>query len=224
MPPSLSPDHSDGTQIALSLGEATPLNVSQGGDMFGHSDEIYIQLYINLSRYIDSRVCLDGKHSAKVANWVRSTARILEMDEVDVQRVYWAALLHDIGKIGVPDNVLMKNGPLTFEEWTIMKLHPTVGANMVKSLKKIEHIAPDIFSHQEKYDGSGYPLGLYGEQIPIGARILAVVDAYEAMTHDRVYRKARSHQEAVQELRQLEGKHFDPVVVESFLYSLAGNS
>lgn len=189
--------------------------------MLQHPDEVWIQLYINLSRYIDSRVCLDGRHSAKVANLVRSTAYNLEMDEQDVQRVYWAALLHDIGKIGVPDTVLRKNGPLTCDEWNIMKLHPTVGANMVKSLKKIEHIAPDIFSHQEKYDGSGYPLGLSGEQIPLGARILAVVDAYEAMTHDRVYRKARSHQEAVKELRQLEGKHFDPVVVESFLYSLA---
>jgi putative nucleotidyltransferase with HDIG domain len=191
--------------------------------MFEHPDEVWIQLYINLSRYIDSRVCLDAGHSATVAYWVKSTARNLEMDEHEVHSMYWAALLHDIGKIGVPDSVLRKHGPLTHEEWNIIKLHPTVGANMVKSLKKIEHIAPYIFSHQEKYDGTGYPLGLQGEQIPIGGRILAVVDAYEAMTHDRVYRKARSHHEAVIELRTLEGKHFDPVVVEGFLFSVTVN-
>lgn len=188
-----------------------------------HPDEVWIQLYINLSRYIDSRVCMDGRHSAQVANWVRSTARILELDEYSVHRIYWAALLHDIGKIGVPDNVLMKSGPLSCEEWTVMKLHPTIGANMVKTLRMIEHIAPDIYAHQEKFDGTGYPQGLRGEQIPIGARILAVVDAYEAMTHDRVYRKALTHLEAVMELHRHQGKHFDPVIVESFLYILQVN-
>lgn len=186
-----------------------------------HPDEVWIQLYINLSRYIDSRVCTQGGHSALVAQWVRSTARALDVKEEEIFSVYWAALLHDIGKIGVPDNVLMKNGPLSEEEWVVMKMHPTIGANMVKSLKRIEHIAPYIYSHQEKYDGSGYPQGLHGEEIPIGARILAVVDAYEAMTHERVYRKARTHEEAVAELRRTEGKHFDPVVVEGFLYALS---
>ena len=137
--------------------------------------------------------------------------------------MYWAALLHDIGKIGVPDSVLMKAGPLSPEEWKVMKLHPTIGANMVKNLKKIEHIAPFIHAHQEKYDGSGYPLNLRGEQIPINGRILAVVDAYEAMTHNRVYRQACTPREAMIELRQLEGKHFDPIVVESFLHTLNFN-
>lgn len=185
--------------------------------MNDYPDEVWIQLYINLSRYIDARVCLDGKHSAQVAHWVRTTARCLNLAEINVHAAYWAALLHDIGKIGVPDCVLMKSGPLTHDEWKIMKLHPTIGANMVKNLRKIEHTAPDIQAHQEKFDGSGYPMGLCGEQIPIGARILAVVDAYDAMTHDRVYRKARSHSEAVDELRHLEGRHFDPIVVDGFL-------
>ncbi len=189
--------------------------------MLEHPDEVWIQLYINLSRYIDTRVCSCGRHSTQVAQWVRSTARVLEVQEDEVMSIYWAALLHDIGKIGVPDNVLMKNGPLTEEEWAVMKMHPTIGANMVKSLKRIQHIAPYIYSHQEKYDGSGYPQGLQGEEIPIGGRILAVVDAYEAMTHGRVYRKARSHEEAVAELRLAEGKQFDPAVVEGFLYTLS---
>jgi len=183
-------------------------------------DEVWMQLLINLSRYIDSQVSFTGRHSAQVAHWVRSTARQLDFSEYDIRAIYWAALLHDIGKIGVPGAVLSKDGPLTEAEWIVMRLHPTVGANIVRSLKALSHIAPMIYYHQEKYDGSGYPEGLRGKDIPIGARILAVVDAYEAMTHDRVYRKARSHGEAVSELRNMGGQHFDPDVVETFLEAM----
>jgi putative nucleotidyltransferase with HDIG domain len=189
-----------------------------------HPEEVWIQLYINLSRYIDSRVCTESGHSAQVAYWGRSTARVLEVDEDAAQRIFLAAMLHDIGKIGVPDQVLIKNGPLSEEEWAVMKLHPTIGANMVRTLKKIRHIAPDIQTHQERYDGSGYPHGLRGENIPIGGRILAVVDAYEAMTHNRVYRRACSHEDAVAELHRMQGRHFDPWVVEGFLFALSAST
>jgi HD-GYP domain-containing protein (c-di-GMP phosphodiesterase class II) len=97
------------------------------------------------------------------------------------------------------------------------ELHPTVGSNLVQSLKAISHIAQVIYAHQEKYDGSGYPEGLQVDDNPLGARILTVVDAYDAMTSDRRYRKSRSHQEAAEEVRQLGGKQFDPQVVEAFL-------
>ena len=188
--------------------------------MENNPDEVWIQLLINLSRHIDAQVSYTGRHSAQVADWVRSIARMLDFSEDDVRALYWAALLHDIGKIGVPGAVLTKVGPLTEAEWTVMRLHPTVGANIVRSLKAISHIAPMIYYHQERFDGSGYPEGLQGKDIPIGARILAVVDAYEAMTHDRVYRKARSHAEAVCELRSMGGRHFDPEVVETFLEAM----
>ena len=177
----------------------------------------WIKLLLYLSRYIDSRVSACGRHSTQVAQLVKSTARKMDCDEEEIRSVYWAALLHDIGKIGVPDKVLSKAGPLTDEEWDVMKLHPTVGSNIVQSLKSISHIAPVIYAHQEKYDGSGYPEGLHGDQIPLGARILTVVDAYDAMTSDRHYRKGRSHAEAAEELLQLGGKQFDPQVVEAFL-------
>jgi putative nucleotidyltransferase with HDIG domain len=177
----------------------------------------WISLLLYLSRYIDSRVSRCGKHSTQVANLVKTTAQKMDCEEEEVDSMYWAALLHDIGKIGVPDKVLSKAGPLTDEEWDIMKLHPAVGSNIVQSLESISHIAPVIYAHQEKYDGSGYPEGLHGEQIPLGARILTVVDAYDAMTSDRHYRKARSHNEATKELIQLGGKQFDPQVVEAFL-------
>ena len=180
--------------------------------------EVWMQFLINLSRYIDSRVSFNGRHSAQVAYWGKATARELAYAESDERSIFFAALLHDIGKIGVPDEVLIKAGPLSADEWTLMRLHPIVGANMVRSLKSIAHIAPLINAHQERYDGSGYPRGLKGDEIPLGARILAVVDAYEAMTNDRVYRKARSSEEAAQELEHHGGTHFDPKVVEAFLH------
>ena len=180
--------------------------------------EVWIQFLINLTRYIDTQVSFTGKHSAQVAYWVRSTARVLNQDEETAHTFFWAAMLHDVGKIGVPENVLTKAGPLSDYEWTMMRLHPILGANIVKSTKVLDTIAPVIFYHQEKYDGSGYPFGLKGDDIPFGSRILAVADAYEAMTSHRVYRLALNPEEARQELYHNRGTHFDPQVVEAFLH------
>jgi putative nucleotidyltransferase with HDIG domain len=182
-----------------------------------HPPEIWTQLLINLSKYIDSKVSYTGRHSLQVAWWARLTAKRLQCSESDIRAAFWAALLHDIGKLGVPEDVLSKNGPLSDREWTIMRLHPIVGANIVNSLRSIAYAAPIIFAHQEKIDGSGYPSGLQGDEIPLAARILAVADAYEAMTSDRVYRQGRNHKEAARELRRASGTHFDARVVEAFL-------
>ncbi len=133
------------------------------------------------------------------------------------QTLFWAAMLHDVGKIGVPENVLTKAGPLSDFEWTIMRMHPILGAKIVKSTKVFDAIAPMIFHHQEKFDGSGYPFGLRGTDIPLGSRILAVADAYEAMTSHRVYRLALGPIAARQELSRSQGTYFDPQVVEAFL-------
>jgi putative nucleotidyltransferase with HDIG domain len=179
--------------------------------------DVWFQFFIHLAHRIDKLVSRSCYHSTQVAHWVKSTAIRLDVDEDEAQTMFWAALLHDIGKIGVPDNVLQKPGPLNEYEWEMMKLHPTIGANIVRSLSHIAHIAPAIHHHQEKYDGSGYPHGLFGDQIPLGARILAVADAYQAMTEDRAYRCARSHEEASQELTRFKGKQFDPKVVHAFL-------
>ena len=180
-------------------------------------DTNWFQLYSTLSHYVDSKVCCTGKHSMKVAAWGLDVARNLGFNNRDMETVYWAAMLHDIGKIAVPDQVLSKNGPLTEEEWQLMRLHPRIGANIVNAVPELAHIAPFIYCHQEKYDGSGYPQGLSGGDIPLGARILTVVDAYDAMTSDRFYRKAPGCAYAVGELNTKRGYQFDPDVVEVFL-------
>lgn len=180
-------------------------------------DKTWIQLLLVLSKHVDSKIASSDEHSARVAHWTKMTAITMGCTDLDAQSYYWAALFHDIGKIGVPDGVLIKPGPLTEDEWIVMKLHPDIGANIIKVWNLIEHTAPVIQYHQEKYDGNGYPRSLKGEDIPLGARILSVVDAYDAMTTNRVYRQALSRQEAIIELRTQCGKHFDPKVVEAFL-------
>jgi len=144
-------------------------------------------------------------------------ARRLQCSEKEIEAICWAALLHDIGKIGIPDEILHKPSTLTDEEWCRMKQHPEIGANIVGNIKKLKTAIPLIRHHHEHFDGTGYPSGLSGEQIPLGARILSVVDAYGAMIDRRVYRPARDPEEAVSELRRKAGKQFDPQVVNAFL-------
>ena len=128
-----------------------------------------------------------------------------------------AALLHDIGKLGIPDAILRKPGALEAPEWEVMRCHPAMGADIITPVKKLERVVPLIRYHHEKYDGSGYPDGLAGTNIPLGARILKVVDAYGAMTDTRSYRPARTPAAAVAELARCAGTDFDPQVVEVFL-------
>jgi HD-GYP domain-containing protein (c-di-GMP phosphodiesterase class II) len=127
------------------------------------------------------------------------------------------AILHDIGKIGIPDAVLNKPGKLTNEEYELMKQHAAIGARIVQSVGALQGVVPIIRYHQERYDGSGYPEGLKGEEIPLGARIIGVVDTYGAMTEDRVYRATPGHYKAIEELQRLAGKQFDPTVVAAFI-------
>ncbi len=180
-----------------------------------------INLLLNLSGYVDSRVSPSSWHSYEVARLTKNIAQKLYNDVHNIQSLYWAALFHDVGKVGVPDQILCKPGPLTDDEWRIMKLHPTIGASIVKSLTLPPHIASAIHYHQERYDGSGYPNGLSGDDIPLEARILAVVDAYEAMTSDRVYRKALRQRRAMEEIQTGRGKEFDPLVIDAFITSIS---
>jgi|GEM_PF-511495 putative nucleotidyltransferase with HDIG domain len=177
----------------------------------------FVETVLALANAMDARDTYTGNHSQRLAILAEIVGRKLNFSEEEIQALHWAALLHDIGKIGVPDEILRKPGPLTSEEWTIMKRHPDIGARIVAPVKKLKDVAPIIRAHQERYDGTGYPDGLKGEEIPIAARLLAVVDAYGAMTDERVYRRSLSHEEAVRELLRNRGTQFDPLMVDVFL-------
>ena len=176
-----------------------------------------LRFFLSLATYLDTRISGSSEHSPRVARGAASLARALGKTGAFTQTVYWAGLLHDIGKICVPDSILSKAGPLTEEEWELMRLHPTVGATMLQSQGLLDHVAPVIHAHQERYDGKGYPVGLDGESIPLSARILAVVDAYEAMISHRIYRTSLAPAQAVTELKTEAGRQFDPHLVDVFL-------
>jgi PAS domain S-box-containing protein/putative nucleotidyltransferase with HDIG domain len=184
---------------------------------FAELEQAYIDAVLSLARAVDARDAYTADHSERMARWAEAVARRMGCSPGEVREVRWAALLHDIGKLGVPDAVLRKPGPLTQEEWEVVRRHPVLGEEILKPVRRLAGVAKLVRHHQERWDGAGYPDGLRGEQIPLGARILAVVDAYTAMTDQRPYRPPRSHEEAVEELRRCAGTQFDPEVVRAFL-------
>ena len=165
-------------------------------------------------------------HTLRVTELTMKLGRQFLLSEEDLVHVRRGALLHDIGKMGVPDGILLKPGPLTDEEWTIMRMHPTFAYEMLSPIRYL-HAAMDIpYCHHEKWDGTGYPRGLRGEQIPLAARIFAVVDVWDALTSDRPYRAAWPKEKALEHIRSGAGTHFDPQVVKICLDSglLAGGT
>jgi len=191
-------------------------NALQRAELFEELENAYLQAVVALSKAIDARDSATGHHSNRIAILAAAVAEALGCTREDIETILWGAALHDIGKISISDAILHKTGPLTEEEWTLIRRHPAIGSEIVAPLRRLNKVLPMIRYHQEHWDGTGYPEGLRGEEIPLGARILAVVDAYVAMTEDRPYRKARTHEQAIEEVRRQAGKQFDPRVVEVF--------
>jgi diguanylate cyclase (GGDEF)-like protein/putative nucleotidyltransferase with HDIG domain len=158
-----------------------------------------------------------GEHSASVVELAKSVAAGLGLDDVEVERVGHAALLHDIGKVGVPDRILHKTGPLAGEEWELMREHPVIGERILRAIPGMGGVARIVRHEHEWFDGSGYPDGLRGEAIPLGSRIILACDAYHAMTSDRSYRGAMEHADAIAELVRCAGSQFDPRVVSALV-------
>jgi putative nucleotidyltransferase with HDIG domain len=170
-----------------------------------------------LGEAIESRDHYTSGHVEEVGGLAVDLAIALGLEDAEIETVRRGALLHDIGKIAVGEQVLQKRGPLTPAELEVMRKHPPIGAQIVQHVKSLAAVVPLVLHHHEKYDGSGYPQGLRGKEIPLGARIIAVADAYHAMTSDRPYRPGMSQHQAVSELLRCVGTHFDPAVVEAFL-------
>jgi putative nucleotidyltransferase with HDIG domain len=176
-----------------------------------------IETVLALSKTLETRDTYSGSHSKRMAYLSEKLATQYGFSIRETRELCWTALLHDIGKIGVEDQVLHKPGPLSPTEWKVMKTHPEIGAQMIRGLSGMDNIAELILCHHERMDGSGYPHGYSGEKIPLGARIIAVVDSYSAMTEGRIYRAKKSHDEAITELKRFSGKHYDPEVVRMFI-------
>lgn len=185
-------------------------------------EQAYIEMVLALSRAMDARDAYTADHSERLAGWADAVARSLGCSDQEIQDVRWGALLHDIGKIGVPDRILRKPAQLTVEEWMAMRLHPVIGERILMPAARLQGVAKIVRYHQERWDGTGYPEHLAGKAIPLGARILAVVDAYGAIIDARPYKPARTHEEAVVELRRCAGTQFDPAIVETFCRILEG--
>ena len=164
------------------------------------------------NQLLDLRDLSTGIHSTRLAEWAVRMARKLGTPENDLYQFEVAALLHDIGKIGVPDSVLKKAGKLTADERALMNKHPEYSWSILRMFPGLEKASLYALHHHESYDGAGYPAGLKGDEIPIGSRVVAVVDAYDAMISTRCYRSSFSHEEAVRRLLQCGGTQFDPVV------------
>ncbi|MCC6174111.1 MAG: HD-GYP domain-containing protein [Chloroflexi bacterium] len=176
--------------------------------------ELFEQTISALSKAVDARDRYTRNHSSRVSHIAEEMCRVMRLPESEIERIKWAGLLHDVGKIGIRDHILLKEGPLDREERTLMNMHPEIGAKIVEPATQLAREAPLIRAHHEWWNGSGYPDRIEALEIPLGARILTIADAYEAMTSSRPYRKTPlTHEQAVDQLEKFSGIQFDPNVV-----------
>lgn len=168
-----------------------------------------------LAAALESRDGTTGEHIMCAQNLTGEVAGALGLDPDTVQTTEYAAILHDVGKIGIPDAILNKPGRLDEHEWATMRLHPQMAVDILSRISGFERVSDAVLNHHERYDGGGYPLRSSGYEIPMEARIISVVDSYDAMINDRPYRKAMGEEEALEELAAGSGSQFDPEVVEA---------
>lgn len=186
-------------------------------ELFGNVQDAYLATVRALAAAVDAKEPYMRDHSRRVAVFARATAEHMGLSHHQLTAIEMAAYLHDIGKIGISEQILRKAGPLDDEEMATMRHHPLIGANILRPVAFPWSIGPVVRHHHEHYDGSGYPAGLRGEEIPLLARVLSVADAYEAMIADRPYRHRLLVDDAIAELRRCSGTDFDPRVVEALI-------
>ena len=176
-----------------------------------------VETVTSLAFAIDAKDHYTQGHSQKVSAYAVMIAQALGLTSAELEEIRLAGLLHDIGKVGIPEAILNKSGPLDAAEWETMKTHTDLGARILEPLKPMIRIREMVRHHHEFYDGTGYPLRLEGEQIPYGARVIAIADAYDTITSERTYKKARTPEDAFAELERCAANQFDPEIVRVFI-------
>ncbi len=209
--------YSQDDKLALStLANQTAVAI-ENAMLYEELENTFEQTVISLANAIDIRDTYTSAHSQHIADLAAEIARLLQCTGDEIEAVYWGGLLHDIGKIGIPDSILNKPAKLTQSEWATIYQHTIIGAKIIAPVKKLANVAPIIEHSHENYDGSGYPYGVKGEEIPLGARVIRVVDSFSAMITERPYKQTRSIDEAINEIITYSGTTFDPLVTKAFL-------
>jgi putative nucleotidyltransferase with HDIG domain len=180
-------------------------------------EQVHFQMVVALSDALDAKDKYTAGHSRRVMEYSLCIARNMDLAEKGLQLLKKSALLHDIGKIGVPDVILNKDSELTEKEYAVIKMHPEIGANILKPVEALKDLVPAVYCHHERFDGKGYPKGLKGEEIPLNARIIAIADSFDAMTSYRPYRSAFSREAALAEIERNKGVQFDPRLADIFI-------
>lgn len=181
------------------------------------NQRLLFSIVVALAEAMEFRDKCTGEHAKRIAEHSTAIARYMGIGEDQAGEIFMAGILHDIGKLGVPDLILNKPGPLTKEERSIIQKHTEIGASIIENVYALEGVARIVRSHHERFDGKGYLMGLKGEAIPIGARILAVADTYDAMISSRPYQTSFSSSQSIQELKAMAGTQFDPAVVDAYI-------
>lgn len=211
------PEGANGNRLQQELEELRQQNHALAAALQELS-EIHEATLAVLAATIDLRDREAAGHSQRVAAYTVRLAQEMGIDSAaELEQLRRAALLHDIGKANIPDTILLKPGRLTSQEWRIIRSHPVMGYRMLRRIPFLEQAAELAYCHHERWDGTGYPRGLRGEEIPLGARLFAVADVFDALTSDRPYRTALPFDQAAAEIARGRGTHFDPLVVEAFL-------
>ena len=202
-------------EIFCSLGSQAAVAMENAG-LYTKLKETFLHTAEALAEAVNSRDPYTGGHTRRVRRYALQLADAIDLNEQETDGLQLAAILHDIGKIGIDDAILRKSNRLTDEEQQRMREHPRIGVRIIGHIEEMQNVIPGVLHHHEWYDGSGYPAGLTGERIPLQARIIAIVDAFDALTTDRPYRPASSSEEALDLLELHSGSHFDPHLLGIF--------
>jgi HD-GYP domain-containing protein (c-di-GMP phosphodiesterase class II) len=182
------------------------------------SNQNLIESVFAFAHTLEAKDHATGAHVERTVKYAKGIALALNLTKEEVENIEQAAVLHDLGKVGIPEKILLKKSKLTKKEYDQIKKHPQIGAEIVRPIQSLHNVIPLMLYHHERWDGRGYPAGLKAEEIPVGARIIALADVYEALVSDRPYRKAFSKTQALNIIRENAGTQFDPNIVDIFLH------